>query len=120
MSEIITLFQTKYFTLESANALLPSIINITNKTNSKVKLLLAQLEAFKNKDIDKAKNMEHLIDLEVSIWQRKIKALGGEGKGIYMVDFDTGGELLCWKYPETTIEHKHSYTEGFQARIKIL
>ncbi len=45
--------------------------------------------------------------------------MGLEIKGVWLVDFDSGGGYYCWKYPETGLNHFHSYDEGFSGRLPL-
>jgi hypothetical protein len=48
-----------------------------------------------------------------------MEALGAEVKGVWLVDFDNGSGYYCWRWPETTVDHFHSYEEGFGGRSRI-
>jgi hypothetical protein len=52
-------------------------------------------------------------------WQREMEALGAEVKGVWLVDFDNGSGYYCWRWPETTVDHFHTYEEGFGGRSRI-
>ena len=62
-------------------------------------------------------------DLEVqkilSGWARSMEALGLEVKGPWLVDFDCGSGLYCWRWPEEKLEYFHGYDEGFDGRVRI-
>lgn len=45
--------------------------------------------------------------------------MGGQAKGLWLVDFDTGSGYLCWAYPEERVEHFHDYQSGFKARKRV-
>lgn len=106
------------FTLNEARELLPTILKITERHNKTVKRLLVRIENLQG-DPNACAELENQFNAEITQWQNKCKALGVEGKGLWLVDFDCGTGYYCWKFPETTLEHWHSYTEGFQARVKI-
>ncbi len=55
----------------------------------------------------------------VARWTTEIEALGGEAKGLWLVDFDAGDGYFCWKHPEPTLAHFHGYDEGFAGRIPV-
>ncbi len=55
----------------------------------------------------------------MSRWAREMEALGLEVKGLWLVDFDTGGGYYCWKWPEQGLEYYHGYEEGFGGRTRI-
>jgi len=52
-------------------------------------------------------------------WAESVVALGVEVKGIWLVDFDSGGGYYCWRYPEPALEYFHGYEEGFSGRVKL-
>lgn len=121
MSNVIQLFSNNVkpqFTLESAKEILPIIQRATKHADSEIKVLLAKMS-----EIDPRSSEGVAIELQVNElfvqWQTKMTKLGVEGKGMFMVDFDTGVDYLCWKFPETSLEHRHEYTEGMQHRTKI-
>jgi hypothetical protein len=62
---------------------------------------------------------ESEVSLIVEQWQSKIQKLGGDPKGLWLVDFDCGVGYFCWKFPEASLTYFHGYTEGFKSRVKI-
>jgi len=56
----------------------------------------------------------------VTEWAESILRLGIEVKGLWLVDFDSGGGYYCWQYPEPALEHFHGYEEGFGGRVKLV
>ena len=59
------------------------------------------------------------IQQVIAGWARAMEALGLEVKGIWLVDFDCGSGLYCWRWPEEKLEYFHGYDEGFDGRIRI-
>jgi hypothetical protein len=55
----------------------------------------------------------------VARWKAEIEALGGEAKGLWLVDFDAGDGYFCWKHPEPALAHFHGYDEGFAGRVPV-
>lgn len=119
MGNVFVLNRRRVFTLGEATELLPVIRRITDDYNSRVQALINLLESVRDRDQAQARDIEAKINFIVEEWQTKIEKLGAEGKGLWLVDFDSGTGYYCWKYPEERLEHFHSYTEGFQARVKI-
>mgnify|MGYP000959143599 FL=1 len=119
MGNVFVLNRRRVFTLGEATELLPVIRRITDDYNSRVQALINLLESVRDRDQARARDIEAKINFIVEEWQTKIEKLGAEGKGLWLVDFDSGTGYYCWKYPEERLEHFHSYTEGFQARVKI-
>lgn len=52
-------------------------------------------------------------------WAESIAGLGIEVKGLWLVDFDSGGGYYCWRYPEPALQYFHGYEEGFGGRVKL-
>lgn len=55
----------------------------------------------------------------VEEWAESVLGLGIEVKGLWLVDFDSGGGYYCWRYPEPTLQYFHGYEEGFGGRVKL-
>lgn len=119
MGSVFELNKKKVFSIKEARELLPIVRRVTEESSNRVKGLLSLLEAVRDRDSGKAKEIEEKINKHVEEWQTKIEKLGAEGKGLWLVDFDCGNGYYCWKFPEEKLEHFHSYTEGFQARVKL-
>jgi hypothetical protein len=119
MGTVFEINRKRVFTISEARAILPIVRRVTEEANHKIKGLLSTLEAVRDRDTEKARDLEEKINLHVSEWQTKISKLGAEGKGLWLVDFDCGTGYYCWKFPEDKLEHFHSYTEGFQARVRM-
>ena len=119
MGSVFELNRKRIFSIAEARELLPIVRRVTEEANVRIKNLLSLLEAVRDRDTEKAKDLEEKINRHVSEWQTKIAKLGAEGKGLWLVDFDCGTGYYCWKFPEDSLDHFHSYTEGFQARVKM-
>jgi regulator of sirC expression with transglutaminase-like and TPR domain len=99
------------FTLEQARALLPRIREVT----AGAVMELEQLPEEDASDPEIARAREQVVGK----WVRGISALGGQAKGLWLVDFDSGAGYYCWRYPEERLEYFHSYEEGFAGRLKL-
>lgn len=62
------------------------------------------------------------VELKVVVdrWSARIRGLGLEAKGLWLVDFDNGEGYYCWQHPEESLMHYHGYEEGFPGRMKIV
>ena len=56
----------------------------------------------------------------VDHWSARIRDMGLEAKGLWLVDFDNGEGYYCWQHPEPSVSHYHGYEEGFEGRMKIV
>jgi hypothetical protein len=86
---------------------------------------IRQIEALVNRvqsreEMERRKpEIQEAIDTIVRDWAAEITALGCEVKGLWLVDWDSGDGYFCWRYPEDTISHFHSYEDGFAGRVPI-
>jgi hypothetical protein len=95
----------RIFTYEQALALWPEVQRLTDAAVQRVDAL----------------ESEHAADYQgvVSEWAESILRLGVEVKGLWLVDFDSGGGYYCWRHPEPALEYFHGYEEGFGGRVKL-
>jgi regulator of sirC expression with transglutaminase-like and TPR domain len=95
----------RVFTLEEARALMPQVRERTHDAVERYTSLPGDLE-----------------DARMEIvrgWAEEMQSLGLVIKGLWLVDFDSGGGYYCWKYPEVSLNHFHSYEEGFSGRLPL-
>jgi hypothetical protein len=95
----------RIFTYEEAVALLPDIQRLTDEAVTRV-------EELSEDDIADAQAL-------IAAWADAVMALGIEVKGLWLIDFDSGGGYYCWKHPEPALEYFHGYDEGFDGRVKL-
>ncbi len=95
----------KIFSYEDACALLPEVQRLTD-------VAVEQVE-----QIDEAE--PEVYQQIVADWAESVMALGIEVKGLWLVDFDSGGGYYCWRHPEPALEYFHGYEEGFGGRVKL-
>jgi hypothetical protein len=106
------------FTLEEARALLPTVRRLTAEAVHEAAAVTARLR--KASDRDPAREpLAQALQRIVDDWAARVRELGTEVKGLWLVDFDNGDGYYCWRYPEETIAYYHSYTEGFAGRMSI-
>lgn len=118
-SDIVAINRPKRFSLKEARELLPIVRKITDEAVKQFTVLQQRIE-----DLDPAPEQQPVyqaaLEEIVRRWGDKIVKLGGEMKGLWLVDFDTGEGYLCWKYPEESLDYFHSYEAGFSGRTPIL
>ena len=95
----------KIFTLDEARALLPRVKELTSDAVARFSQLPGDQE-------DERRAI-------VEGWVGELESLGCEIKGLWLVDFDSGGGYYCWKYPEPALDHFHGYEEGFSGRLAL-
>ncbi len=118
-SQVVSINRSGNFTLVQAKQILPVVRKITEEYRDKVESLLSRLSTI---DIDNFKLIDELeaqVNELLSEWNSKISRLGGIPKGLWLVDFDSGDGLFCWKHPEQEICYWHAYSEGLTGRIPI-
>ena len=107
------------FSLQEAQALLPTVKHLTAEAVRQSEELGARLLESPEQDPAHAEISEALRDV-VEAWAGQVRALGVEVKGPWLVDFDNGHGYYCWQYPEESVAHYHDYDAGFAGRMKIL
>jgi hypothetical protein len=95
----------RIFSYEQAAALLPEVARITSDAVERLDQIMTEEPAE--------------YERVVTEWAESILDLGVEVKGLWLVDFDSGGGYYCWKHPEPALEYFHGYEEGFGGRVKL-
>ncbi|MDJ0787519.1 MAG: DUF2203 family protein [Myxococcota bacterium] len=106
------------WSLATARALLPEVRERTRVAVDETEQLLAERNAAKA-DSPERRAADERVQRRVSRWAREMEALGLEVKGVWLVDFDTGGGYYCWRWPEEGLDYFHGYDEGFDGRTRI-
>ena len=96
------------FTLDEARSALPGVLKLTEEAATRY-------GRFGEGGIETEEARQGVVE----DWARQIVALGAEIKGLWLVDFDSGGGYYCWKYPEPSLGHFHGYDEGFSGRMPL-
>ena len=104
------------WTLEGARAVLSDVRDRTERAVEEAEKLVLEREGAA--PAEQAK-VDAKIQQVIERWQRAMEALGAEVKGVWLVDFDNGSGYYCWRWPETTVDHYHTYEEGFGGRSRI-
>ncbi len=95
----------RIFSYEEAVALLPEVQRITEDA-------VLRIDEMTSNDVTEYEQV-------VAEWAESILGLGIEVKGLWLIDFDSGGGYYCWRYPEPALEYFHGYDEGFGGRVKL-
>ncbi len=113
---VITINRRGIFTLEEAQRILPVVRRITLEFSAKVELLIARLETLQLNQTETICALEKQVNELIQVWNDKIRKLGAEPRGLWVVDFDNGQGYYCWKNPEMDIQYWHSYEDGYTGR----
>lgn len=119
MDNVIVINRKRVFTHEELSRLLPVIYRLTDEAQAEVKKLTNFMDVHHEKKGRGLRELEARLNEIVTRWQIKIEKLGGEPKGLWLADFDSGDGYFCWKFPENEICFWHGYQDGFTGRIII-
>lgn len=117
---VITINRRGEFGLDEARQILPVVRRITCEFSSKVELLIARLETTQLTQTETICALEKQVNELIQTWNDKIRKLGANPRGLWVVDFDMGDGYYCWKHPETDILYWHSYQDGYAARVPLV
>lgn len=116
MGEIVHFNKKQLFTLVEARRLLPIVRRVTGRSSERVKKLSLQL-SYTKELANRAAIEEEIVEV-FQCWKVKIRKLGCEAKGMWLVDFDSGDGYYCWRFPEESIYYFHGYYEGYCGRME--
>lgn len=109
----------RHFTLEEANALLPTVKRLTAEAVHDTEALSARMRRA-GPGSEQYVRLDESLNARITQWASDIEALGVHVKGLWLVDFDNGDGYYCWQHPEPAVSHYHGYTDGFAGRMKIV
>lgn len=108
----------RIFTFDEARRLLPEVRELTRESIERIGAAHAEIETS-----DEEEEAEHAFESATAEilgeWATRVRALGIEVKGPWLIDFDSGSGYFCWKWPEDSLEFFHGYDEGFSGRVRI-
>lgn len=108
----------KVFTYDEALATFPGVRQLTERAVQQIEALVNRLQSSEELK-DRKAELDEAVQEIVRSWATEVMALGCEIKGMWLVDWDSGDGYYCWKYPEETLAHYHSYEDGFAGRVPI-
>jgi hypothetical protein len=107
------------FTLTEARELLPAVKAMTAEAVQRAESVADAMDDLADDDPRRAALGAQLKSL-IDDWSERIRDMGLEAKGLWLVDFDNGEGYYCWQHPEPSLSHYHGYDEGFEGRMKIV
>jgi len=113
---VITINRRGVFSLEEAHSILPVVRRITQEFSAKVESLIARLETLQLNQTETICALEKQVNELIQTWNDKIRKLGADPRGLWVVDFNSGEGYYCWKHPETELLYWHSYEDGYTGR----
>lgn len=108
----------RIWTYEEALAHFPVVRELTRQAVQQVEALFNRVQSREEME-ERRDEIETSYQNIVAAWADEVASLGCVVKGMWLVDWDSGDGYYCWKYPEETISHFHTYEDGFAGRIPI-
>ena len=105
------------FTLEEAQERMPEVRKITEPVYFLAADLAQELREAEEGDTERVEELRERLQSLVQAWTEGVQALGADVKGLWLVDFDSGDGYWCWAWPESELDHWHSYEGGFRSRM---
>ncbi len=109
---------SRVFTFDEARRLVPRVREYTQESIERIGAAQAEIES-SVEEPDTEHAFESTAAEILGEWAQKVRELGIEVKGPWLVDFDSGAGYFCWKWPEDSLEFFHGYDEGFSGRMRI-
>ncbi len=108
----------RIFTYDEALSTFPLVRDLTAAAVRQIEALASSLGSREELD-SRREDLEEASDRIVRAWAREVTSIGCEVKGVWLVDWDSGDGYYCWRFPEPSISHFHTYDEGFAGRIPL-
>jgi hypothetical protein len=105
----------KTFSFDEAAALVPEVRRLTDEALRRLETLRGAAESAPGP----AEALDGEATAVVDAWAARMRALGADVKGLWLVDFDNGSGYYCWRWPEPGLLFYHSYQDGFAGRMRI-
>lgn len=108
----------RIFTYDEALSTFPLVRDLTAAAVRQIEALTTSLGSSEELEA-KREDLEEAQERIVHAWAREVTSIGCEVKGVWLVDWDSGDGYYCWRFPEPSISHFHTYDEGFAGRIPL-
>ena len=108
----------RIFTYDEALNTFPLVRDLTSAAVRQIEALTSNLGSREELDA-RREDLEEAQERIVHAWAREVTSIGCEVKGGWLVDWDSGDGYYCWRFPEPSISHFHTYDEGFAGRIPL-
>lgn len=97
--------QTKYFSEEEVEKILPFLLTITSKAKGQINGLNSQIDYFRAQP-GKADALQQQLNEAVQKWSEKMRRLGGIPLGLFQVKFPKNekGNFYLWTFPQDSLE----------------
>ena len=108
----------KLFNLAEAREHLSLVKTITKSYQRKLAPIQARLNKMLSNDPRRAA-IENDYEQLVSQWKLKIEQLGALVGGLWVIEFNVGEAVLCWRYPELSLSFVRVHGQPFSKRVKL-
>ncbi len=108
----------KLFNLAEAKSLLPLVQSVTIKHQTELDPIQDRLNKMLSND-PRRNPIEGEYEQVVSKWKSKIEKLGAIVRGLWVVEFNVGEGVLCWRHPELSLNYFRANGEDFTNRVKL-
>jgi hypothetical protein len=110
--------RAQIFSYEEALDTFPQVRDLTAAAARQVESLFNQPQS--HEEMERRRDeLESAANDIIQAWAAEISSIGCLVKGLWLVDWDSGDGYYCWRYPEESIAHFHSYDDGFSGRMPI-
>ena len=108
----------RIFTYEEALDTFPAILDLTDRAIHQIRAIYNGIQS--REEMERRQNeLEGATSQVIEAWSEEVTAIGCLVKGLWLVDWDCGDGFYCWRYPEGSIGHFHTYDDGFNGRMPI-
>lgn len=109
---------SRIFTYDEALSLFPVVRDLTDVAVRQVEALVNRVQS-RDDAAAREEEIQTAYENIVAAWTAEVTSLGCEVKGLWLVDWDSGDGYFCWRYPEQSLAHFHTYDEGFAGRVPV-
>lgn len=110
--------QQKLFSLSEARAHLALVQAITKRHQVSLAPIQDRLKKILSNDPRRVA-VESEYEAIVLKWKIKIEQLGASVQGLWVVEFNLGEAVLCWRYPELSLNYVREQQQQFSERQKL-